>query len=218
MKDIVEAFFTRVKSPLFGYFVFSVIAINWKAISLLLFSTDDLLDKIEIFDEATSRYCLFIYPLILSIFLTITYPWINYLFLLIARKPTELRNLLQAESEHKMLQKKVELETLRSEYLGSKERELLERAKINEEVENIDNEEVKTKLQSEIKELRKQIDESNSKGIRTPSEITYLTNTHKELAKSYEQAGEHEKAQKVLIEAKELEKKYIEGLSSINLN
>ena len=155
MKEIIEGFATRVKSPLFGYFILSLLVLNWKPLFYLMLSKAEWVKRIEYFDEHITLSTMFFYPLVFSIVGAVVYPWINYFFLRISKQPTMLRNNIQAESEHALLLKKTELENIRNSLLASKEQDLIERAKRDEKIQEIDDEQVKESLKSEISKLRK---------------------------------------------------------------
>lgn len=154
MKEIFEALEARIKSPVMGYFALTFIAINWQPLFYLIVENKGAIDRIEYFAANTDWKSLIFYPATTSSLIAIIYPWINYIFLYLCVKPTEMRNSLQAQSEHKLLIKKKELEELRSEMMSSAERELIERAQRDVELESIENEEVKEKVKSEIEQLR----------------------------------------------------------------
>jgi hypothetical protein len=162
MKDIIDEIDSRIKSPLFGYFIFSLIAINWDPIFYLIVDIGPVSERIKYFHDGTDSFSLFLYPFLVASAYSIGYPWLHYLFILLGTKPTELKNSLQAESEHKLLTKKQELEEARSEILRTAETELIERAKRDVELSEIDNEEIREKLQTEIEQLRKERDEMGS--------------------------------------------------------
>jgi len=158
MKDIINEIDSRIKSPLFGYFMFSLIAINWAPLFYLIMDAGPVSERIKYFRQGTDSFSLFLYPLLVASVYSIGYPWLHYLFIFLGTKPTELKNSLQAESEHKLLTKKQELEDARSEILKSAEKELIERAKRDVELSEIDDEKVRGELESEIVQLRKERD------------------------------------------------------------
>jgi hypothetical protein len=86
MKEIIEAFATRVKSPVFGYLFISWFGFNWEKILLLLFSKESLDKRIEVFKNAFNYDDFLLYPLGMAILFSILYPWINYVFLIISKK------------------------------------------------------------------------------------------------------------------------------------
>jgi hypothetical protein len=154
MKEIFEVLEARIKSPVLGYFALTFMAINWQPLFYLIVESKGAIDRIEYFVANTDWKSLILYPAITSSLIAIIYPWINYIFLYLCIKPTEMKNALQAQSEHTLLIKKKQLEELRSEMLSSAERKLIERAQRDQELESIENEEVKEQLKAEIEQLR----------------------------------------------------------------
>ena len=164
MKDIIDEIDSRIKSPFFGYFIFSLIAFNWEEIFYLIVDISSASKRIEHFHNGTDVYTLLAYPFLVALIYAVAYPWLHYLVMLFSTKPTELKNTLQAESEHLLLIKKNELEKLRSQTLSIKEEELIERAKRDNELSQIENENIRNNLEEEIEKLRKNRDSlSNSK-------------------------------------------------------
>lgn len=201
MKELIEAFHARIKSPVFGYFVFAWLLINWKAIFYLFFDSGTVKERIQIFENLTDYYTSFLYPLSTGVAAAVIAPWINYLFLRICSKPTDLRNTIQAESEHRLLLKKQELEETRSKVLATKERDLIERAKRDEEIQSISDEATKEELQKQIDKLRHEIDsqrELNSslpKNSRNRSDVIGL---YREMADLLREQGRLEDAESYL--------------------
>ncbi len=187
MKDIVEEIDSRIKAPLFGYYLFSVVAINWEALFYLTVDDGKVVDRIYKFNELTSFLSLIVYPVILAAVYSIVYPWINLLFMFFSVKPTEYKNAMHAESESKLLMKRQQLEEVRSKILKSTETELIERAKRDVELESIEDESVREKLQDEIGELRKRRDNDRLSGV---VEAKYkLSKEHEEMIQMIASAG-----------------------------
>lgn len=159
MKDIIDEIDSRIKSPLFGYFIFSLIAINWEQLFYLVVDNGPVSERIAYFHDGTDSLSLFLYPFLLASAFSILYPWLHYIFIFFGTKPTDLKNSLRAQSEHKLLIKKQELEEARSEILKSAETELIERAKRDVELRKIKDEKIREKLQFEIDQVRKESDE-----------------------------------------------------------
>ena len=159
MKEILEAIDSRIRNPLFGYFVIALFALNWQSIFYLVVDDGSTSSRISYFQNNTNIYSLIYYPVIIAGLYSLFYPWINYSFMFLCRKPTELKNTLQAESEHKLLVKKQQLEDLRSKMLSSAENELIERAKRDGKIAEIENEAIREKLKIELEQLRRERDE-----------------------------------------------------------
>ncbi len=210
MNEIFEAFATRIKSPLFGYTVFALFIINWKSLIYVIASKETIIERFVYFDSNTSYYSLLVWPLLIAICGAIIYPWINYIFLLACKKPTELRNNIQASSEHVLLVQKQDFEEMRAALLADKERELIERAKRDEQIEEIENEDTKEGVKEEIKKLRKERDELANKPSSNETNLSQLelAKSLKQLADIENQKGELEKAQNYLEKAIEIERSY----------
>ena len=168
MKELIEEIDSRIKSPLFGYFIFSLIALNWEELFYLIVHNGTVADRIAYFNNGTSSWSLFIFPFILASAYSILYPWLQCIFIFFGTKPTELQNSLQAQSEHKLLIKKQKLEKARSNLLEETEKELIDRAKRDAELEDIEDVNVREKLQSEIDSLRKERDDIRGSLTKKP--------------------------------------------------
>ncbi|MDH5919033.1 hypothetical protein [Vibrio splendidus] len=176
MKEIIQALESRIKSPLSGYFSIAFMLCNWRELFFLLADKGTAIERIEYFTNNTSHETLLWYPLLVSIIYTIAYPWLNLAFLYLCRKPTDLRNTLQANSEHKLLVEKNKLESLRSEYLATAEKSLIDQAKRDLEIERIEDESIKQNVQSSIDSLR-----NTSPSSLVESEVKFKPNDLNEL-------------------------------------
>lgn len=210
MKEIIEAFAARIKSPVFGYFVLSWIVFNWRPLFYLIFSKTTVGERLGHFDQLTNNHSLVLFPLIVASIIAVIYPWINYGFLFLCKKPADLRNYLQAESEHKLLIKKKRLEEARSLLLATREKDLIDRAKRDEEIQTISDKDTKEKLQKEIDDLRKEIDNNEkNRSNQSPIErsITGLPHSYKQMADLLTKQGKLDEAEKYLRESIAIEKK-----------
>jgi len=162
MKEFLEALGTRIKSPVLSYYSLSLVAFNWKPIFYLFFHNGEVIDRFTYFDAETSFTTLIIFPVLMASGLSLIYPWINYVFLNLCSKPTDLKNVLQARSEHKLIVKKTELEEARARLLATTEKELIGRAKRDEELKGIEDNGLREKLKTEIDVLRTERDKLTS--------------------------------------------------------
>lgn len=154
MKDIVDAINSRVKEPYFGYAFLSFLAINWKAIFLLIYSKGGAEAKIIAFEGTTTTFSLVVYPLLIAALMVGISPWLRLVVSYISNRAIEIQNNLALEIEHKHNIKKTQLENSRSELFATKENELIDRAKRDQEIEKIQDKKVKDQLKQEIDELR----------------------------------------------------------------
>ena len=158
MKEVVDAVNDRIKTPYFGYAILVFIALNWKGFFLLVLSKGKPEEKLALFDAQTDIYTLLIYPLAVGAVVAATAHWLKFLFCIIERKPKELVDNIQLEAEHKKTIKKYKLEKSRSELFAVKENELIDRAKRDEAVEDIEDLEAKEKLISQLNSIRAERD------------------------------------------------------------
>lgn len=154
IKEIFEALITRVRSPLFGYFSLSFFVTNWKAIFYLLFADVDLISCFEYFEANTYINSLLWIPLGISILVALVYPWIQYVFIYATSFPINRRNKINAKAESDLLLVKIDLENKRNELIRQKELQIIEKAKIDESIENIGSEEAREKVKKEIQSIR----------------------------------------------------------------
>ncbi|MCE8051062.1 hypothetical protein HOP61_07140 [Halomonas daqingensis] len=154
MKEFIEALTHRIRSPVLGYYSVAAVALNWKPIFYLLAANEGVLERIAYVDANTTYWSVIIYPLAASLLLSLLYPWLQFVVLWLIRKPTRLRNTLYAENEHEHLAKKLEFEQLRGAIIAEREQQLIEKKKRDQEVEDIDNEELKQDLKAELHQLR----------------------------------------------------------------
>lgn len=159
VKDVLEAIDSRIKSPIFGYFVIALLFINWESFFFLLIDKGSAEARILYFHENTNRYSLIYIPALIAGIYAVAYPWITYFFMFLSSKPTELKSTLQLQSEHKLLSTKQELEQMRNAILSTEENELIDRATRDEKLSKIEDEAIRKKLQSEIEQLRRERDE-----------------------------------------------------------
>ena len=204
MKEIIEAFNARIRSPVFGYFVLALLVINWKPLFFLLVDDTPVSTRIELFEKLTNITSLLVLPIAIGAIAAIVSPWVNYVFLRLCRKPTDLRNAIQAESEHKLLLKKKELEEARSLVLAAKERDLISRAKRDEEIGSLADEGARIELQKQIDQLRKELDsrgDIDKPFPRSAGDGGDLQATARQLADLLQRSGREEEAAEILRRA-----------------
>jgi hypothetical protein len=156
MHDVLDAISARIKAPYFGYALLAFIGLNWRGIFLLTVTTGAPQERLAAFDAQTSVWSLLVLPLLVGGFVTLLSPWIRLGFGLLSKLPFEKIDNLHLDSEHKKTIRKTQLEQSRSAFFASKESELIERAKRDEEVLEIEDEQLKEKLKSEIDALRRE--------------------------------------------------------------
>lgn len=208
MKEIIEVIESRLKAPTYGYFAFAFVAINWKPLFYLFVEEKDAITRISYFDSNTSFYSLVLYPVAFAAVFSVVYPWINCIMLYLYTKPNEVKNVLQAHSEHKLLLKKQELEKVRAAILSNAEMELIDRAKRDEELNKIENIEIKEQVKSKIEQLRKEKGNSESDNLysefKNPNRLLEIASSYRQRAES---ASTMKDKESLIERARELETK-----------
>jgi hypothetical protein len=158
VKEVVDAVNNRIKTPYFGYAILAFIALNWRGFFFLVLSKGKPEEKLALFDAQTDIYSLLIYPLAIGAVVAATAHWLKFLFGIIERKPKELVENILLEAEHKKTIKQSQLEQSRSNLFAVKENELIDRAKRDEAVADIDDSETKEKLIKQLDSIRAERD------------------------------------------------------------
>lgn len=167
VKEIFESLSTRIRSPYFGYVFFFAVFLNWKAWYFLAFEDVSVLDKFKYFECETTTTSLIYYPLGFALLAVIVSPWLRFLFVLIAKHPTTLRNILQVQSESKILEEKNKLEKLRNELQAQEEDKIISQAERDAKVRSIKDEESRDLVQKQLDELRSSIENSNKQDVKS---------------------------------------------------
>lgn len=176
MQDVLDAISARIKAPYFGYAILAFIGLNWRGIFLLSVMKGSPQERLAAFDAQTSTWSLIVLPLLAGGLVTLASPWVRLGFGVLSRRPFEHMDNLHLDSEHKRTLRKTQLEQSRSAFFASKESELIERAKRDEKVLQIEDEQLKEKLKAEIDALRREREEMSvslterKNGIRVSSE------------------------------------------------
>ncbi len=137
---------------------------------MLVMTSGSPQDRLLAFDSVTSQYTLLILPLGAGVMVALATPWIHFFFGFIARRPSFLIDNLYLEAEHKKTIRQTELEQSRSNLFAVKEKELIERAKRDDEVANIEDDATKAKLTDQLEKLRQERDKI-SEQLREQTQI-----------------------------------------------
>jgi hypothetical protein len=89
-------------------------------------------------------------------------PWSRYIFEYLSQKPFALRDQLLLNADHQRTIMQATLEQARSKLFTQKEQELIDRARRDEEIANINEEDVKERLTNELTALRAERDSLTS--------------------------------------------------------
>ncbi len=181
MREVVEAVDARLKAPYFGYALLAFIALNWRGFFVLVLAEGSPEEKLSLFDAHTDIFTLAIYPLVIGVLVAASAHWLKYFFGCIERKPRELLDNLELEAQHKKNIKQTQLEQSRSELFAVKEQELIERAKRDNQVADIEDSEAKQKLIAQLNIIRAERDRLSQELQEKQHPVNYLSSEAKEL-------------------------------------
>jgi hypothetical protein len=173
VKEVVEAVNNRLNTPYFGYAIWAFLALNWRGFFYLVLSKGKPEEKLALFDSHTDLNSLLVYPLAIGVIVAATAHWLKYLFAIIEKKPKELFEELQLEAEHNKTIKQTQLEQSRSELFAIKENELIDRAKRDEAVADIEDSETKEKLVNQLNSIRNERDKLSQELEKKKEEAKY---------------------------------------------
>lgn len=154
MKDLLDAINTRVKEPYWGFFLLSFLAFNWRGLFLLFFATGTAQERIGLFDSQTNFWGLLFLPIVTSVIILLTTPWLKVIFGYATRSAYERISSQELKRESKYLSEKNSLEKERAVEFANKENELIDQAKRDVDIDQIADEETREKLKMEIDKLR----------------------------------------------------------------
>ena len=146
VQEIFDALNTRIKTPYFGYALLSFFALNWRALFTLATTKGTPDERLLAFDSHTNVWTLLVLPLLIGGAISIISPWIKYWFGSLSKKPLELINNLQLDVEHTRVIREAELEKTRAEMFATREQELIDRAKRDESVGQLEDREAQDRL------------------------------------------------------------------------
>ncbi|EHI5143947.1 hypothetical protein ACSVUS_004847 [Vibrio alginolyticus] len=162
-----------------GYFTLCFFTLNWKVIFYLFASSELVPVRIKFFEEHTDIWTLLYGPALIGAMITVIYPWLSVLFVYFCEKPTQFKNSMQAKSEHALLVEKQQLQEERRKILARAEKQLIEQAERDQEVESIKDSSLKQKVKEEISELR-QI--NGEKRAYSPNELLEMATQFRQRA------------------------------------
>jgi len=154
VKDMLSAISNRFRSKIVSSILLSFIAINWKVIFYVLFEPVGSEVKFAYFDANTSPKTLYWLPIILGLLIACITPWLTLLGQAISYHADKFRRKLVNNSHHDDLVDKLKYEGVRQELKSQRERSWIEEAKIDAEVKEIADPEVRLKLEQKLEEER----------------------------------------------------------------
>lgn len=155
LKELVEAFSARIRSPIIGSIALAFVIVNWKPLFFLLFSGEPAVAKFAFYDAKKTGYSPYIYPMIVGLVFALFLPWINFWGAKAVEAPITKHRNLQLDAAYAEAEKKtrhaIDMETVGAAH----RRALLESAKVDQEIKeaNIDDD-VRGELEDKLVETK----------------------------------------------------------------
>lgn len=158
IREIFDALSQRIRSPVIGYVILMVCLLNWKVFFFLFFSGEPAAEKFAYFDTHTDGWSLFGIPAIVGVAAAVLTPWINVIGQWAVHLPVMRLRTHNAETAHELALLKAKHKNAENSLIG----ELIASAKQDEQVKQIEDDEVRERLQQEIDQLREDQDNNVS--------------------------------------------------------
>jgi len=180
LKEIYDALSQRIKSPIWGYIILAFIAINWKALYYLFFSGKPTLMKFSFFEANTDVWNLYLYPLTFGLIAALAAPYVSNWGAWWATKPINAMRIREVSAAHKVLQAKNKLAAERENERAIYEQSLIDQAKRDQEISEIEDEEIRQDLEEKVKSSRDEINpipfDKNSSFFDPSNDVENLQN------------------------------------------
>lgn len=185
IKEIYDAYSQRIRSPFFGYIIIAFIIINWKAIFFLLFSDEPILTRFSYIDQTTGFWRSVFFPIISGVSAALAKPYLSLWGAMWADWPVNKQKLNEAKASSDV----AEYKEILLEQKKRKIEEIISTAQQDEEIEKIQDDEVREQVKDQVENVRKSgdiifIDEpkkTNSDLIKElekkVAELSFLTKT-----------------------------------------
>lgn len=164
-RELADAAQARIRSPFIGSIILVFLALNWKAVAILLFTDVDIAQRIEAFEGMTNNQSLILKPLVLGILIALALPWSRLVGVVIARKPLGLLRKLQHDESQALRIYRYEGDAKEAEARARLE-EATERAKIDAAKRLEEAQKIGPELEKALVEERGQV-EGTHKGSNT---------------------------------------------------
>lgn len=153
LKEIIETTSQRIRSPFWGFIALSFVGTNWTPLFYLFLGDTPTLERIAYFEAETSLATLFVLPIVVGTVLALLSPYVSNFGSWWSEKQISNKKLRDVQLAHKIASSKNLLFAQRENERTLKERSLLNRAKIDQEVEGLDGE-IREDVEKKIEALR----------------------------------------------------------------
>lgn len=211
MNDLLDAISDRLKSSYYGYIFIAFLFINWREIFFLIASDENVVQRIEYFENGTTLVELIVYPAIIGATLSISGPWFKWFLNSLTAYPADKISSRSLKSEDKLVAERIRLENSRNALFEEQSRAIIEQAKKIDELQNVDDPVAREHAKIGIEELR--LDRSSSTEFNSDKNrsLERIAQSHENLAELYRQQEKYEEAQNHQMQALEIRQQLHRG-------
>lgn len=212
----MEAIGNRLKTPYYGYVLLAFVAVNWREIFYVLAANVPVDEKIEYFDSRTSVLELLIIPLCVGAAVSIVAPWLKLAFEYISTRPASMIAERALQAEHKLTILRTKLEHDRNKMFAEQEQAVIERARRESSLAEIEDPVARDKAETELHEIRLQqakLDkDSNASQEDKRRASKRIAESYRSLSELSRRKGDYHRAEEMQEMALAIEKQLLDDL------
>lgn len=174
MKEVVDAIKERVSAPYFGYCFLAFVLINWRAIFLLITTEGSPDFRLAAFDSETNFFKLILFPFVFGALAMVLRPWLGLCVEFISLWPDKTITNLRMDSESNKKLRQVKIDRIQAVVLAEEERNAIDMAKRDEEINALKDEDVKEDLRRKIRDIRKEKSKAREAIVGNSKAIYFL--------------------------------------------
>ncbi|EKA9347266.1 hypothetical protein ACLF30_001373 [Cronobacter sakazakii] len=114
LSSAVNTVAQRIRNPVFGAFVLSWGAFNWKQVLYLLFSDKGIYNKIEYIASTSNWLTTLVFPFASTIFICVAMPWANNIISIMQAKPLDNSDSIENYRKAKQIVRSTRLQRLQA--------------------------------------------------------------------------------------------------------
>ncbi|GAB5071143.1 hypothetical protein SedNR2807_13290 [Citrobacter sedlakii] len=177
----------RVSNPVFGAFVLSWCAFNWKSILYLFLSDSGIIDKITYISDNSSWKTVALYPCLSVVVICGVLPWINNLISAWQAKPLDNNDSIENHRKAKRILRATRLQRLQAKHDVTYEKV---KTGVEKDIQNMKEEIIKSKdsmgeLTAELKAKDDELSAASSNLLEVNAALKEMTETLGKMNKAY---------------------------------
>lgn len=150
LKEYIEAWSQRIRSPVLGYFIIAYAALNWQELFYIIFSDESVSVRLRFFELRTNLHSLLLCPALSSAAAAFFLPWINFGFSWATKEAIRRSRQMQTSEAYKnelhKFRQRTLLEDAKAEYDRAREDAKIAAAKRLDAARSLENPELEAEI------------------------------------------------------------------------